>query len=385
MPRAVRTLILLGSSLTALAVARVAHRRGLRCVMLDSTPGSAAPTRGATFRRLRNADMASVTESTRDLPQDDTVAVVADSDRWLRFVSAHRAELSAGNRRVLHPSSTAIDICLDKSAFLRWCEQHDLAAPRWYEPHEAEALDASAYPLMLRPEWTQHSTPTGLPKAIEIREASQLRYWLDRYRAVAVTPSICTSLLRPGLRQFSVGAARDAKGRVRTFLAEKVRPQAEQCAGGTFVRPAVHPAAEQLAARALDAIEFFGVAEVEVLFDPATQAAHLIEINARPWLQFGLPYACGCDLFGHVFEEAAGNERPADLSHAWLYFSSDLYACFARDTGLLTQSKMGFAEYLGSLVRADVYATWDWRDPLPLLASASQAASDWIKQRLRRS
>ncbi len=385
MPSAVRTLVLLGSSLTALAVARVARRKGLRCVMLDNTPGPAAATRTAAFRQLRAADMASVVESTRDLPQDGTVAIVADSDRWLRFVRAHRDELSAGNRQVLHPSAAAIEICLDKSAFLRWCAQNELPAPRWYEPSEAEALDASAYPLMLRPEWTQHSTPTGLPKAIEIREPSQLRYWLERYRTAAVTPSICTSLLRPELRQFSVGAARDANGRVRTFLAEKVRPQAEQCAGGTFVRPAVHPVAEQLAVRALDAIEFFGVAEVEVLFDPEAQQAHLIEINARPWLQYGLPYACGCDLFGHVFEEPAGNDGAANHSHAWLYFSSDLYACFARDTGLVTQAKIGWAQYLGSLVRADVYATWDWRDPVPLLASASQTAAAWLKQRLRLS
>jgi hypothetical protein len=84
-----------------------------------------------------------------------------------------------------------------------------------------------------------------------------------------------------------------------------------------------------------------------------------------------------------VFEEPAGNASAADRSHAWLYFSSDLYACFARDTGLLSQAKIGFAEYLGSLVRADVYAAWDWRDPLPLLTSASQTAGAWIKRRLR--
>ena len=385
MPSATRTLILLGSSLTALAVARVAHRKGLRCVMLDNAPGPAASTRTATFRQLRAADMASLAESTRDLPQDGSVAVVADSDRWLRFVRAHRDELSASNRRVLHPSAAAIEICLDKSAFLRWCAQHDLPAPRWYDPSEAEALDGSAYPLMLRPEWTQHSTPTGLPKAIEIREPSQLRYWLERYRTAGVTPSLCTSLLRPGLRQFSIGAARDANGRVRTFMAEKVRPQADQCAGGTFVRPAEHSAAEQLAVRALDAIGFFGVAEVEVLFDSQAQQPYLVEINARPWLQYGLPYACGCDLFAHVFEEAAGSDRAADRSHAWLYFSSDLYACFARDTGLVTHGKISWAQYLHSLVRADVYATWDWRDPVPLLASAFQTAAAWLKRRLRLS
>lgn len=379
---AVRTLIVLGSSLTALAVVRVAHRKDLRCVMLDNAAGPASPTRAAAFRQLRSIDMASIVESTQDLPHDDSVAIVADSDRWLRFVRADRDALSAHNWRVLHPSADAIEICLDKSAFLRWCAQNDLAAPRWFDPATIAQIDRGAYPLMLRPEWTQHSTPTGLPKAIEIREPAQLTYWLERYDAAKVTPSICTSLLREGLRQFSVGAARDTAGRVRVFMAEKVRPHAEQCAGGTFVQPTSHAAAEELATRALDALNFFGIAEVEVLFDAVAGKAYLVEINARPWLQYGLPYESGCDLLGHVLEEPAADMGRKPGSHAWLYFSSDLYACFSRSSGMVSSGKISFAHYLRTLAAADVYATWDWRDPAPLFASASRTAAAWLKRRL---
>lgn len=379
----VRTLIVLGSSLTALAVARVAHRSGLRCIMLDNTPGPAAATRLAQFRRLDSMEMKSIAAACTDLVGREEAAVVADSDRWLRFVRSHRDELAATRWLVLHPQADAIDVCLDKSAFLKWCAAHGLPAPRLYDPAALARGEHAQYPLMLRPEWTQHSTPSGLPKAIEVRAPDQLAYWLERFAAARVPPSVCESLLREGLRQFSVGAARDASGRVVTFLAEKVRPLAESCAGGTYVRPAAQEGVEALARQALDALAFFGVAEVEILFDSRAGRAFLVEINARPWLQYGLPFACGCDLMGHVLGKPAAPGRHLDADHAWMYFASDLYACFSRDTGLVSTRRISMRQYLKSLVSADVYATWDWRDPAPMLAATARVARAWLKRSLR--
>lgn len=373
-------LLLLGSSLTALAVARVAHRSGLQCIMADSQAGPAASTSTATFRRLRQDDFAALLEGVPDLRQREDVAVIADSDRWLRFVQRHHSALSRELGRVLHPSAEAIAICLDKTEFLRWCAQRDLPAPRVYGT-AAEALRCEdAYPLLIRPEQTQHSAPTGLPKALEIRNRSELEHWLKRFAAVGVTPSICESLLRPGLRQFSVGAARDREGRTLTFLAEKVRPAAERCAGGTYVVSTQYPGIEELAAKALDALDFFGVAEIEVLYDPARDQGYLVEINARPWLQFTLPHLCGCDLLGHVLHSGYIAQHKARARASWLYFSSDLYACFSRSTGLVSTGKLSLLDYLRSILSADAYALWDWRDPQPLLTAVARTLRDCLRR-----
>jgi predicted ATP-grasp superfamily ATP-dependent carboligase len=369
----IRSLIVLGSSLTALAVVRVAHRIGFSCVMLDNVAGPASLTRCAQFRLLPEMHPEAVVQAARDLGGRDETAIVADSDRWVQFVRSYRDELSQ-RWLVLHPQGWALEACLNKAEFLRWCAANDVPAPQVYDPDDRAQLDAAEFPLMIRPEWTRHSQPTGLPKAVEVRDATQLRHWLDRYAAVNARPNVCASLLRPGLRQFSVGAARDAQGRIETFLAEKVRPHAEQCAGGTFVTPAEHPAAEALAAETLRKLEYFGIAEVEVLYDESTAQGRVIEVNARPWLQFGLPYACGCNLLNHTLGEAAGDRRSRSLRHAWLYFSSDLYACFSRDTGLVRNHRITKLQYLRSLLAADVYAVWDWRDPNPWIPSVLETA-----------
>ncbi len=377
------TLVVLGSSLTALAVVRVARRAGYRCLMLDDRPGPASTTRCARYRRLPDARLETVDAAIR-ASGGAAIAVIADSDRWLRFVREHRERLRAAGWLVLHPTGEAITTCLDKSAFLDWCAARALPAPRRYAPEALRAQPATAaFPLMLRPEWTQHSADTGLPKAIEVREPQALAGCLARYAAADIAANVCDSLLRPGIRQFSVGAARSASGHVRTFLAEKLRPAAEQCAGGTYVRPATCAGVEALAARALEALDYLGVAEVEILHDPRTAESFLIEVNARPWLQFGLPHASGCDLLGHALGRGASSGE-FDPHHGWLYFSSDLYACFSRTTGLVRTGRLSLGAYLASIARADVFATWDLADPLPLLSACWRAALARIRPAARR-
>ncbi len=114
------TLVVLGSSLTALAVVRVARRAGYRCLMLDDRPGPASTTRCARYRRLPDARLETVDAAIR-ASGGAAIAVIADSDRWLRFVREHRERLRAAGWLVLHPTGEAITTCLDKSAFLDWC------------------------------------------------------------------------------------------------------------------------------------------------------------------------------------------------------------------------------------------------------------------------
>lgn len=375
------TLLLLGSSLTALAVARAACDAGLSCIMVDNVAGPAAATRTAEFRLAQSGNLAGVLACVEDLRSRQDVAVLADSDRWVRFVRAWGPQLEAEAWLVLHPDTSALDICLDKSRFLRWCASNSFSAPRHYSLPGDLANDADVvFPLLLRPEETRHSGGHGLPKAIEVRDRGGLQFWLARYEAAGVVPNVSESLLRAGLRQFSVGAARDANGATVTFLAEKIRPAADQCAGGTYVVPASQPGIEDFAVRVLDALDYFGVAEIEVLYDSRRGQAFLVEINARPWLQYGLPYSCGCDLLEHILKRGGTVARRRTGARAWLYFSSDTYACFSRSTGLVTRRILGPGQYLRSLFQADIYAVWDWRDPLPLAASVWRATAGFIRR-----
>jgi predicted ATP-grasp superfamily ATP-dependent carboligase len=154
-----------------------------------------------------------------------------------------------------------------------------------------------------------------------------------------------------------------------TFLAEKLRPPASRCAGGTLVVPAENAEVEKLAVDTLTALNYFGLAEVEILYDPATRRSFVVEVNARPWLQCSLPATCGCDLLGHVLGSTHGPEPNIDRNHAWLYFWPDLRVCFSPQDGIVRSGDLSMASYLRSVLAADVFPVWSWRDPLPILNS----------------
>ena len=374
-------LLILGSSLTALAVARVAARSGYEVVMLDDRPGPASETRMARFRLLPSSDAHTVFEHVAEEARDRDAVLLADSDRWLRFLVPHFAELEACGPVVLHPQPDAIATCLDKSEFLRWCERQQLPAPRLYESGRRAGRDLT-FPLLIRPEASLHAVPTSLPKAREVRDEAELQHWLREFDAARVTATVCESLVTPTVRQFSVGAGRSRQGEIEIFMAEKVRPLANRCAGGTFVRPADMPQVEALARETLDRLDYFGVAEVEILHDPASGRMGLIEVNARPWLQFGLPYACGRDLIGHALGSA---RAPCARSgrHAWLSFHADLLQCFSRSTGMYGRGEITAAGYLRSVLAADVYLLWDRADPAPFMRSTGRLFARALRRVLR--
>jgi predicted ATP-grasp superfamily ATP-dependent carboligase len=374
---------MLGTSLTALAVARVAARAGYEVVLLDERRGPATETRLARFRLMESAEPDVVCAHVREEARQAGAVLLADSDRWLRFVGPNFAALQACGVTVLHPQPAQIAICLDKSQFLRWCEREGLAAPRLYEPGTgAEAR--LQYPLMIRPEASLHAVTTSLPKAREVPDAASLEQWLGEFAAAGVKATVCESLVSPRVRQFSVGAARNRRGEVRLFLAEKARPLADRCAGGTFVRPVADNAhVAQLARQTLNRLDYFGVAEVEILYDESTGRIGLIEVNARPWLQFTLPYACGEDLLAHALERPA-TRRPAGKRHAWLSFHADLLQCFSRSTGMYKGGEITFGDYLRSWSAADVYLLWDPRDPGPFMRSVGRLFARLWRRLMRR-
>ena len=368
-------LVVLGSTLTALAILRSPRPSGLKLWVLDDRAGPAFQSRLASARRLPSMTPGHVVAELQRIGRMDELAVIADSDRWLRFLQEHGDELRRLGLTVLHPGSETLAVCLDKSRFLDWCLDRGIPAPRRYRIESFGGGHAEpAYPLLLRPEQTQHSSGARVPKAQEVLNAAQLAAALERFHAAGVVPSICDSLLTPGLRQFSVGAATDRLGRTVTFLGEKVRPPAERCAGGTFVAPAVAPEIEALAARVLAELEHFGLAEVEIMHDPATSRSSVIEVNARPWLQCSLPPRCGCDLLAHVLDHRPADERRIDRRHAWLYFWPDLRTCFSPEDGVVRRGRLSWSDYARTLLAADVYPLWSWRDPRPLLSSAMARA-----------
>jgi predicted ATP-grasp superfamily ATP-dependent carboligase len=373
-------LLILGGSLTALAVVRSAARLGIEPTILDVEPGPAFASR--LPRRLFHDGWAreGCVDTMLAAAKGRRAWLVATTDAWIRVIANHRDRLEAAFDVVLHPANDALAICLGKACFADWCCAHDLPAPRRYRVEGDAPVAASAFPLLVRPDETLHSRSVpGIGKAREVRDDAELQTCLAAFRAAGVVPVACESLLDRPMVQYSVGVAR-INGASLAVVARKERPLPRACRVGTLVEAVSEPRVEALALRVADLLDYRGIAEVEVLVDASNGALFLIEVNARPWIQFGLGLAAGRDLLGFLVD--AGRVTPVGSPRRarWISFPDDLYVCWARDDGLVRRGALKWSAYVRSVLGANVFGRWSLDDPGPFL----QGLHELIVPRLRR-
>ena len=357
--------VILGSTVTALGVLREARRLRLSCTVFDTRAGIAMRSRYAASALAEESTERALLRKLTGLGAKHC-ALIATEDRWLEFIAAHRDDLRAAYGEVLVPSNDALRICLNKAAFAAWCEKHGLPGCRSWS---LDQLAEVRLPALIRPATTLHGRQdTGLPKAVFVDSVNALKEWAARFRASGIDALVSESLLDRQVVQYSVPfAAR--RGEILSFVARKVRPPASWAATGTCVE--LHPNAEveAIAVRAVKALDYVGVGEVEILQSQQDGRCYLIEINARPWVQYSIAAASGHDLLSFALggDGQRASVRQTKQGIRWLNLSADLYVCFSRSDGLYRQGKLSLAQYAASVLKANAYAFFDWRDPWPAM------------------
>ncbi len=327
--RSIHRLVVLGDTITALAIVRECRTVGLPSVLIANRPGPATFSNIPRVISLQAVSNEELLEVVLRQAGEEGTALIADSDSWLSWIISHRSTLQSKFAAILHPSNEVLELCLNKSSFLRWCAARKLPAPKLYEDsHILGQIDAGM-PVIVRPELTRHGKADGLPKAKEITSTAELSQLLDRYKQCGAVATICESLVRPSIRQYSVAIVRSDVGETRVFVAEKVRPSAEKCGGGTYVVASPDSGVEKLACEAAVAIDLYGIAEIEILKDEDTARLYLIEINPRPWVQYALASKSGFRCLTFLLDRSQYKEsKERNTGKRWRKVSAMIFTSF---------------------------------------------------------
>lgn len=286
--------------------------------------------------------------------------LIADSDHWLRFIVANRPRLE--HATVLHASDAAIEICLAKERFARWCRESGFATPAIVDP-QAPAI---RFPVVARPNQTRHRE-VDAPKASVAWNRQELEAVLGEYRRVRAEFIVTEALLDPSTRYFAVCLGRRRDGATLAFATEKVRPPVVRCRGASYVETRHVPDAVDLARGVAERLGLVGFGELEIAYHDGTY--HLIELNPRPWSQYGLARALGVSLLGFV---ALEQEQPQPRRNAsWISVGTDAYWCLSRTDGLVWARQLPLTRFLAQVLGADCRPLWDWHDPQPFLRSVT--------------
>ena len=360
------TLVILGSSLTALAVARDAHAHGLLPVIADSEPGIAFRSRWIKRVWLADADRREIMSRLARYAGSAS-ALIATSDHWLRFLVDGRAAFAGIFPCILHPGTETLKALLSKSAFAAWCLAQSLPSPPSWNPRSGPRPDTLQFPMLVRPcESAPGCSMAGLPKAIEVRTQAELEHWTQRFTSGGIAPLVSQSLLSQPVVQYSVPFARNATS-LMSFVTRKVRPHPCQCSQGTCVELTENREVEKLGRLAAERAGYYGIGEAEILHSPETGRNYLVEINARPWLQYAMAPASGHDFLGLMLDKTDQGAVPRRNGKTWINLRDDRFMTFSRSNGNAAVERVPLDAYLRSIARSNVYAVFDLHDPLPFV------------------
>src|SRR5262249_54884355 len=123
--------------------------------------------------------------------------------------------------------------------------------------------------------------------------------------------------------------------------------------------------------------------EVEILRDENAGRNYVIEVNARPWVQYALGPASGHDLLAFMLDPTKHDaHRAATSGRRWLNLSADAYYCFSRSVGLVRDGRIPLSSYLASVIRANTFAYLSLRDPAPAWRNLRQWLSSVVAARV---
>lgn len=365
------TLIIFGSSQTALAVARDADVLGIDIIIIDFKKDIAAySNKLQRFFCVEHDNSNNIIKIVTDIA-DSRTAIIADSDVWLSFIIKHRAEFQQLGVKILHSDNKTLEICLNKINFTDFCSENDFLIPKQYQYTDVVAEDFNEYPLLLRPDTKDYDSQTVLPKAVVINNKLEYQKWFEIFKKNNATVSTSQSLISPDISQYSVAIVRNDSGEMLSFVTKKIRPFAESCSTGTYVEMAHNELIEKLGRKIIDFLDYYGIAEVEILYNEKTNQAHFIEINARPWLQYALTQSLEYSFLGFLLDaEKMQMQRKIITKKAWLYFIPDLYHVFSKNDGLIRTKKLKFSDYLRTILKPNTHAIWNSNDLKPFIKYA---------------
>jgi predicted ATP-grasp superfamily ATP-dependent carboligase len=150
--------LVIGDDVSALNVVRSLGRRGVRVLVLGTSPrGFAAISRYAKFQHCRTLnDEEAVIEGLMDQGRSlqRKAVLFCTSDLHVLFVSRNREIL----RRYYHfvlPSQTVVDTLIDKKKFYKYCEQKALPIPKTFFSENRVCLEGTlpklSFPCVVKP------------------------------------------------------------------------------------------------------------------------------------------------------------------------------------------------------------------------------------------
>jgi len=372
----IHRVVILGGHIQALGLARQVAAKSIEVVLLVDTRYAVAKYSKAVHKTHIYHNITELEHRIEKLclPQKGCL-LFPTNDEMVEFLSQRYADYQ--QRFALGiPDSETVALFNDKRKAYQFAENHHIPCPQCWYPDTMDEVKAIAailpYPVVVKPAIMYTFHTTFGKKAFRCDDAEQL---LTIYKRIAnadypLEKVLIQEFLSGGPQYlFSYGVMVKDGIPVASLIANRIRQNPMDFGNSTTFAvtcdvPDIARQSEQL----LRLVNYWGMGEVEWMFDPKSGQYKFLEINTRAWKWHTISNQLGFSFIGTMIDVLNGNEVNREkLSSAapnqvgWVERLTDWTVI----TKEVFHHRMSLSSAIQTYKIPKENAVWSFRDPLP--------------------
>jgi len=365
---------ILGDHIQSLGIARIVGRLGYKIILINND--RICITRFSKYCNkfiLFKTDKELMERLIKLATDEKDILLMPTNDKLIKFIMDNYDFLLT-RFHISGPNPEVLNICYNKKlTYIKALEQN-IPIPESYFPETFDQLITLSkkikYPVILKPAiMYKFYNKTG-KKCIICRNQREL---LNKYSEAIkiITPSeiIVQKMIKGGPRNLYSFCSFCADGKIYgSFIANRIRQKPMDIGiSTTFAVSVTNEKINQLACRFLIGINYFGLSELEFMYDPDDLTYKLIEINPRTWKWHSLSNKLGMNLIqmliDYIDKKKIKVQENKKTNLGWIESITDSYVVFKE----IFRGTVNIKHYLQTLKVKKEFACFDSKDLLPAI------------------
>lgn len=381
--------VILGGSFHSLGAARNLAKHSVPVCVLDSSPCVSRFSRAVEhFFECPSVDdedefVAFLVQIATERNMEGWV-LFPSTDENVRILAQNRSRLGEHYAITIPPWET-IQFLYDKRLTHQMALAKGVPIPKTYNPQSVDELDSLDldYPVVLKPAISKRFMAATKKKAWRVKDKQELMNLYIQTAGIIDSSEILVQELIPGraenLYSF-VGYFREGLP-VAGMSARRPRQHPMDFGrASTYVESVDLPELEMLSKRFLEGTDFFGLAEVEFMYDQKDAQFKLLEVNPRIWGWHTIAIHAGLDLPYLAYADTLGQQvdvGPLRDGVSWVRLVTDFPTAVQEIMG----RRLSVGQYLTSISNGTTFAVLSFSDPLPFVADLLLGPYNYFKGR----
>jgi len=272
----------------------------------------------------------------------------------------------------------------DKKLTYQLAEKLNIPVPKTFFFEDEEQLTNADldFPVVLKPSIKDKFFPTTKLKAIQVDNKKQL-VEIYKFMTSIIDKSevMVQELITGGANNLCSFCSLFGDGKVKAKIIAKRQRQHPMDFGRatTFAFTCKIPELEELSVRILKEMNYYGLSEVEFMYDDNDKTYKLLEINARTWGWHTLGSKAGVNFSELLFMDMnhqSFHKNGFEENVKWVRMLTDVPVAISE----ILKKRLKPADYFNSLRGKKQFAVYSRKDPLPSVMEILFAPYFWYKR-----